>query len=238
MKRQLLQWLFGLAERASQWSPRTDLTDMRAHEVLVLTAYTGDIAKYAEISASNKAEYARRHGYGFRAVTSGFDPTRPPAWSKLLFVRDALRTHRVVFWSDADSLVMNPALRIESLLPPAVDIHLARALTPYPHINTGSMIFRSSPTAALFVRAAWQLKVFTHDPAWEQRAINYLLETFRFGRVLVSPNRLFNSYGHVPGDPAPYQPGDFLVHFPGLANKASLIEAYAAESPLAATARA
>ena len=194
---------------------------------MVLTAYTPDIAKYGALAAENKQCYAEKHGYAFRAITSGFVEERPPAWSKIHFIREALSTFRWVFWTDADALIRNDSIRLELFIEAGIDVHLTRALAPYPHINTGQMLFRASPFTRLFLNAVWRLKVFIHDSTWEQRAVNHLVEHYHFRRVKISPNRLFNSLGHVPDDPDPYQAGDFIIHFPGRPNKADLMARYA-----------
>jgi hypothetical protein len=110
---------------------------------------------------------------------------------------------------------------------PDCDIHFTRALAPFPHINTGHMLFRSTAFSSLFLRAVWSLDVFTHHPSWEQQAVIHLVDHYRFQRVRISPNRVFNSLGHVPDDPDPYQGGDFIIHFPGVPNKAELMSRYA-----------
>jgi hypothetical protein len=160
--------------------------------------------------------------------TDGFDRTRPPAWSKIRFIASALRSNRCVLWSDADALIMNVSVEIPPLLPPGIDIVLTEALAPFRHINTGHMLFRSTAFSRLFLTLTWRLSAFIHDPSWEQRAINHLVSTYRFRRLKVVPNRQFNSYGHVPDDPDPYRPGDFVIHFPGVAEKLSLMRRYAA----------
>lgn len=61
----------------------------------------------------------------------------------------------------------------------------------------------------------------------------YLMDRYRYRRIKVSPNRLFNSMVAVPDDPDPYQQGDFMVHFPGVPNRAKLMAEYAARAVLA-----
>lgn len=195
-------------------------------EILLLTSYTPNIADYGRLSAENKRAYAQRHGYGFRAVTDGFDPARPPAWSKIRFIADALKEYRHVFWTDADALIMNPEIRLETFISPGYDIHITRALAPFPHIQTGNFLVTRSAYSRFFLWATWHSTAFIHHSTWEQAAINFLIERYPSPRIQVSTNRLFNSYGKVPNDPDPYQEGDFMVHFPGLPDKEELIRCY------------
>ena len=197
-------------------------------EILVLTSYTPNIADYGRLSAENKRAYAERHGYGFRAVTDGFDTSRPPAWSKIRFITDALKEYRHVFWTDADALIMNPEIRLEVFIEPGYDIHITRALTPYPHIQTGNFLVTRSAYSRFFLWATWNSTVFIHHSTWEQAAMIYLMDRYPSQRIRISPNRLFNSLAAVPDNPDPYQEGDFMVHFPGVSNRGFLMEEYAA----------
>jgi len=226
IRRQLLQALF----RAAEWASAISSTNRppESREILILSAHTPDIAGYAEIAAENKRRYAQRHGYAFRSITTGFDPTRPPAWSKIRFIQRALHEYRWVFWSDADALIMNDAVPLQRFIVPDADVHLTRALSPFPHINTGHMFFRRCPFSRVFLNAVWKLSVFTHDSTWEQRAVNHLVDNYSFARLRISPNREFNAYGEVQGDPSPYRLGDFIVHFPGKPDKLELMQRYAA----------
>lgn len=224
LSRRFYQFIFTVSSLLS----RAPSAAVRPDEILILTASTPEIDDYAVISAENKRLYAARHGYAFLWKRDGFDPTRPPAWSKIRFIEQALKTHRVVFWTDADALIMNPDLKIEALLAAGASVHLTRMTTPFPHLNTGHMIFRATPFSRIFLKAVWRMTAFINDASWEQRAINHLCDAYRLTGVHISPNRRFNSCSHVPGDPDPYQTGDFIIHFPGVPGKAALIARYAA----------
>ncbi len=228
MKRLLIFFAFHITAWLSLSGRLLKAQQARPSDFLILTAWTPDIEKYALLSAENKSTYSRKHGYHFRAIREGFDASRPPPWSKIRFIQEALRQHRWVFWSDADSLIMNPEIRLENLLQPGSDILLTEASTPYRHINTGQMLFRSCIFSRLFLEAVWRQKAFIHDGTWEQRAVNHLMETCPLPRVHIVPNRICNAFAGVPEDPDPYQPGDFIVHFPGCSDKYELMKRYAA----------
>lgn len=227
MKRFLLRRLFRASEILSGLQESRAPAIPPPSQILILTASTPGIREYAALAAQNKSRYAREHGYAFLERTEGFAASRPPAWSKILFIRQALREYPWVFWSDADALIMNPRIRLEEFMRPGKDVILAEAQAPYPHINTGQMLFRASSFSRLFLRAVWGLKVFTHDSTWEQRAVNHLAEHYAFRRLDRVSNKAFNAFAHVEGDPRPYAPGDFIVHFPGVKGKAALMRQYA-----------
>jgi hypothetical protein len=77
--------------------------------VTVLTAYDAGHAAVGDVSRANEA-YCRQHGYRFVCRTDGFDRSRAPSWSKVLFIREELPRSEWVFWTDADALVMDSAV--------------------------------------------------------------------------------------------------------------------------------
>lgn len=123
---------------------------------------------------------------------------------------------------------MNPDFHLEELIQPGADIVLTETPVPFRHINTGQMLFRSSPLSLLFLEAVWRMNAFIHDSAWEQRAVNHLLDSYQFTRIRIVPNHVCNSFDGVPGDPRPYQSGDFMVHFPGVPDKLQRMRSLAA----------
>ncbi|RZS17122.1 hypothetical protein BHM03_00049234 [Ensete ventricosum] len=62
--------------------------------------------------AGNKQAYAARMGYVFVDAGGMVDHSRPPSWSKILAVRSQLPHYDWVFWNDADTMVMNPAISL------------------------------------------------------------------------------------------------------------------------------
>lgn len=196
-------------------------------KILVLTAHTHHIEDYASIARENKIAYAAQHGYAFQCLTSGFDASRPPSWSKIPFIKQALRKYDWVFWTDADSLIMNRGVKLESLIDDHYDLHLTRAETPFPHVNCGQMLAGRSIFTTHFLNVVWRAKIFIDNPSWEQAAFNYFLINYRCARAKISDNRLFNSYGHVENDPHPYREGDFVIHFPGVKGKLEVMRHYA-----------
>lgn len=198
--------------------------------ILILTAHTHHIEDYAGIARENKQAYAQKHGYGFRCITSGFVPDREPTWSKIKFIEEAFDEYEWVFWTDSDSLIMNSEIRLESFFGGSFDFHFAFTCTPREHINCGEFFVRKSIFARTFLKSAWNIEVYRDRLNFEQGAINYLVKNYRLKRVKLSPNRLFNSFALVDGDPDPYEPGDFVVHFPGVSDRPRVMAEYAARA--------
>jgi hypothetical protein len=207
-----LSWY--LRKRAPGWPGR----------VTVLTAYDSSFAAVGDLSRANKESYCRRHGYTFRLRAEGFDQTRPPAWSKVLFLLEELPACDWVFWPDADSLVMNSSIPLTWFLDDASDLIVSR--DRFSGLNTGCFFVKNSRRARAFLEQVYQQEQFIHHPVWENAAVNFLYardpEVRRF--LTVVPNKLFNGYV-LDGS---YAPGDFMVHFPGLQEREVLMKNYAA----------
>jgi hypothetical protein len=184
-----------------------------ADRITVLTAYDSGFASVGDISRSNKEAYCRRHGYRFLCRTDGFDSHRPVSWSKLRFVRDELERSEWVFWTDADSLVMNSAVPLSRFCSDSHDLVFSG--DPYHAMNLGCWFARRSDwTRSFFDRIEAMTECRDHV-WWETGAALslYARDPAVRGRVALVPNTLFNAYPYPGGG---YEAGDFLVHFPGM----------------------
>jgi len=203
-----------------------------ARRVAVLSMWDQAQADLAQITAPNKAAYCQRRGYAWLPCTSGFDPSRPVAWSKLLFLQRHLPDYEWIMWSDADSLITNPAIKIESLIRTKADLVITMDKVGF---NSGSFLIRNSSWSLAFLAEAWSLPAqpaalhgfdIWSDRLWENRAFVQLLLAFRHRRhTQVLPQRRLNSYladTQRPDENADHQPGDFVLHLPGTAHEKRL----------------
>jgi hypothetical protein len=207
-----VSWYF--RKRESRWPQR----------ITMLTAYEGAFVSLGEISRPNKEAYCLRHGYTFRCRTDGFDTSRPSAWSKIRFLEQELPACEWVFWTDADSLVMNRSVPLTWFLDDAYDLILS--YDRFNGINTGNFFVRNTPWSQAFLKRVWQQEQFLHHPYWENAAVMALyaedLECRR--HISVVPNHLFN--GYITDNS--FVPGSFLVHFAGLKDREVFMKDYAA----------
>ena len=176
----------------------------------MLTAYDGNQRDLAAWSSPNKRRYCRHQGYEFIERTDGFDPSRPPSWSKVLFVREHLPHFDWLFWTDADSLIMNNSMRLEKFIEDGCDLVLTHddfGVGKYV-VSMGQFLIRNCEWSMRFLDEVWEQKQFLHDRMWEQAAVQHLLTQQDLSdRVCVVTQRRFNSYLHN------YRKGDFLLHF-------------------------
>ena len=172
-----------------------------------------------------KREYCGRHGYDDlevvdHALVQGAE--LPLSWYKLSLLSDILRnqTHEVVFCSDADVCITNPAIRLEAIiqkyLPPAKDLLFCRQSVWAARINAGNFFIRNTAWSRRFLET-WFQQGKRYESAkpgfWEQDYINEVCNSA--GEIpdhieVIGNQRAFNSF-HLN-----WAAGDFLIHFPTL----------------------
>jgi hypothetical protein len=192
----------------------------------ILTLAIGeDFRRALQPALNSKRDYAHRHGYTYVQRGEEFwDRERPIPWSKVgfvLHVLERLPDGELIFLSDADVLITNPALRLEDqvvpLLPAKKD--LLMTIDACGNINSGNMLMRNSP----WLRGWWK-RVGEQDDLlyhiwWENAAMIRLLETVPedLARTEITGDHVrFNAYLRgLPGQSL-WTPGCFLVHFAGV----------------------
>ena len=194
----------------------------------ILTLVIGeDFRKALAPALDSKKAYAERHGYKY--VEGGeiyWNRERPIAWSKVDFVLDILGKipeGELVFLSDADVLITNPALRLEDhvcpLLPPEKD--LLMTIDACGHINSGNMLMRNSAWLKNWWTRVGQQTDLLYHIWWENAAMIRLLEMVPADLAkteITAEHVRFNAYLRgLPGQPL-WTPGCFLVHFAGVYN--------------------
>jgi len=176
----------------------------------VCTFWTPEFALFGDQTEANKRAYCERHGYRF-ACPRERRSDRPPSWEKLLILADATRESDWAWWIDADAIITNPEIRLESLASLDVDMVIAADENG---LNCGVFGLRSCPWSRLLLADAWECDQFIEHSWWEQAAIRHLLaDPARMSRVEVVGQRRMNSYV------SDWRPGDFILHLPGMANE-------------------
>lgn len=181
----------------------------------VLTVAIGEEYISATWSAlKRKAHYCNQHNYGYQLATHRTS-NRPPSWEKIPAALSLLRHYDWLFVSDADSLILNNDVWLESFLTDDADLIISRDANA---LNAGNFLIRSTTWAAEFLQELWNLDQFTHHPWWENAALMHAIDhnPAHMDHIKVVPQNLFNSYVDT------YRPGDFLVHFAGTREPAKL----------------
>jgi hypothetical protein len=181
----------------------------------------------------SKREYAAKHGYKYiQGDEKSWDRTRPISWSKVPFLLNlcaGLPDGTLIFQSDADVLITNQNLRLEehvaSLLPKGKDILIA--MDAYGTLNAGNILVRNTPWLRDFLKRVYMQTDFTYHIWWEQAAIIHLLETVASDAEMVEvtmEHKRFNAFLRGKPDQPLWEPGDFLVHFAGVADDKKIQE--------------
>jgi len=206
---------------------------MTQPRIAIITMIIGaDYTKAMEPGLETKRDYAKRHGYDF--ICGGkevWDRSRPIPWSKLRFILNYIDNYDYLFWSDADVIITNPELSLTShvlpLLPANKDLLWTRDVCG--NLNSGNMLLRGkSAWLKDFINRTYQQTQFIHHIWWENKAmidvaeknpqdaakIETIADHSRFNAYLFGPKNMAT-------DPAArlWQPGDFLLHFAGVADQ-------------------
>jgi ADP-heptose:LPS heptosyltransferase len=189
-----------------------------APTLTLVTLADDAMAEVARRTGERLDRYARRHGYPLVRYTSPLDPSRHPAWNKVLAVRNALLSRQSdwVLWLDADAVIMNFDFPATQLIREDCDCLFA---SDFNGLNSGIFLARHCDWTLRFLDATYFLGDLNRDPdgfgpKWEQNTFKLLLAHFTevSDRVVILPQRAMNSY------PDDYAPGDFILHLGGMTN--------------------
>jgi hypothetical protein len=121
-----------------------------------------------------------------------------------------------LLWIDADALIANPSVRLESVIDEKADLLIAEDLAPSP-INAGVFLLRNCARTLALLRLAYTKVQYLSEPTQDQPALaEALRECAPELRTRIVSRRLFNSFA------AEYQRGDFVIHFAGQTPDAKL----------------
>jgi len=201
--------------------------------IAIVTLFTEEIATYGRLGAANKESYARRHGYDFAVYGRSSDASRHPAFSKLAAMKAQLVNHDWVFWTDADSLIMNPEIRLEAIIrrSPDSDMILTWESGAAP-INTGQWLVRNTAWSAAALERISAEACPNPWPHWlEQGALVAWLQEApaRWQHICRLHPRIMNStpatgnYQDLNLRASRYRRGDFIIHFWPLARDAAAV---------------
>ena len=208
---------------------RAEAAPGAARQFAILTLCDANAGYICAASVANKRRYADLHGYDLIVSRTAADPSRPAAWSKILEVRKHLPRYDWLMFIDVDTLIMNPAVRLEDIADDSVDQVLA---ADHNGVNSGVWLVRNTPWSFYFLDELWAQDDLVKGPYlfhYEQRAFHRLFHTDAWSRQpstrgaapyagaaevrahsKIVNQCVFNSL--LPW----YVSGDFVVHFAGL----------------------
>lgn len=139
------------------------------------------------VMAPTVAYYALQHKMDSLVLPlhDRLDPSRPPAWDKLILIRHALTMYDTVMWIDADAIICDPTKDIREVLDNRYAMHLvAHRIGRRTIPNTGVWVCQRSKDTFELLEAVWKHSKFVNHNWWEQAAlmdlIGYDLESRTF----------------------------------------------------------
>lgn len=207
------------------------------NRIAMLTLVIGnDYRDAIQSGIRTKARYCKANGYDF--IIAGidvYDPSRPIAWSKINMIKKYLPHYEYIFCSDADVVIMNQSITLESFLHNYMDEETNIVLTrDWQNLNTGNVFYRNCDEVLSLMNKIYEQTDYLNHGWWEQAAFIFLYENCQYIRnytKVIEKSREFNAYIQLDSlseSPIPsnnlYVDGDFLIHFAGIDNLVTLKE--------------
>jgi len=198
---------------------------LKKPKIAIISLYNDGYKHIGQYGDANKEKYAKKHGYDIIIYHDLLDTVRPAPWSKIKAIQNHLADYDWVYWSDADSLIMNTDIKLESFIEDNVDLVISKECF-YEYLNTGSFLIKNTEWSHELLRRIYALEPYTQFQFWEQCALKHLLEidASLWSHLKVVHQRVLNSnLDFTPRLDGWYQEGDFVIHFFGTCDKPRLM---------------
>jgi hypothetical protein len=200
-------------------------------KIAIITFIVGnDYKKSMKLGIESKIEYAKRHDYDFYfGGEDVWDRSRPIPWSKLKYIEKILEMDKYdyLFVSDADVLITNKEIKLESFIPLMEDKDLMWNFDVCGHYNSGNMFIKTSGKEWVksYFDDVWKCEELIHHIWWENAGMIKMFEsneTHKSHIMTCKEGWLFNAYlfdetgKSVGSSRRLWERGDFLIHFAGV----------------------
>lgn len=175
-----------------------------------------DWPELASISEPGKAEYCKRHGYDFVPQVTDYHGFR-----RMQLVAEVLPHYDMVLSVDSDALIMNHTIKAERLYREGKGIVISEDMFG---VNDGVFAVFNTPLAKQFIAAYLGLGLNPNNHHDSQQMFTYvaMIDLYR-DCIAKVPQTDLNSYRNdLYGRPSyftgTYNPGDWILQFPGMSN--------------------
>jgi hypothetical protein len=115
---------------------------------VICSVGSGPFVNLLSVATPTLFAYADEHGWDVVLSTeSDLSEGRAASWSRIPLIRSLMDEYDLVWWMDADSLIVDLSLDIRSVLQPDRDLYLVEHYHPTPHgfaASCGVMLWRAS----------------------------------------------------------------------------------------------
>lgn len=185
-------------------------------------------ANYSDLAAltdASKQEYCDRYGYQFHVLTE-MKYSTITGFNKIHFTLDLFKQHPEIEWllfSECDAMITNLAIPIEEKIDN--NYHFIVPVDRL-NINSGNFLARNSEQGRAYLQMIIDREEAYREVEWaEQQVIIDSIEEYQ-NVVKIVAQRYMNSYEQhiydycdirtdVLGTSGQWQPGDWIVHWPG-----------------------
>ena len=203
----------------------------------VASINTDNYQDLADLTDAPKREYCDRYGYEFFVLKEKKYSTIM-GFNKIAFVLDLFNQRPDIEWllfSECDAMITNMTIRIEDRIDN--DYHFIVPVDRL-NINSGNFLARNSEQGRAYLQMIVDSEEQYKNVEWaEQQVIIDTVETYS-DVVKVVPQRYMNSYEQhvydycdirvdILGNSGEWQPGDWIVHWPGTYKPARIARATA-----------
>ena len=192
-------------------------------------------ANYSDLAAltdQSKQEYCDRYGYQFHVLTE-MKYSTITGFNKIHYALDLFKQHPEIEWllfSECDAMITNQTIKIEDRVDN--DYHFIVPVDRL-NLNSGNFLVRNSEQGRAYLQMIIDREESYKTVEWaEQQVIIDSIEEYQ-NIVKIVPQKYMNSYEpeiydycdarfDILGNSGAWEPGDWIVHWPGTYNPTRL----------------
>lgn len=144
--------------------------------ITVVTLFDEAIADWARPIAEQKRQYCAKHGYKFICHEQVLDASASAHYSKMPAILDAFNDESAewVFWSDADSIIMDHEQKLEPFIDPNFFLIMPTDITGH---STSNFFIRNSEWARQLVEEWRDFRPRYDKTPYEQMTLGFILRS-------------------------------------------------------------
>jgi hypothetical protein len=191
----------------------------------VASLHDNNYSDLASLTDQSKQDYCNKHGYQFHVLTE-MKYSTITGFNKIHFTLEIFNQHPEIEWllfSECDAMITNMDIRIEDRIDN--DFHFIVPVDRL-NLNSGNFLARNSSEGRSYLQMIIDSEEKYKNVEWaEQQVIIDTIEQYQ-NIVKIVPQKYMNSYEpqiydycdarfDILGNSGAWEPGDWIVHWPG-----------------------